>query len=277
MTAAAVTMPVAASGIVLAAIRVVLFIGWAAVLLPFVLLGRVIGRNTADLRRLFFRVLCRIFGIDVVLHGAPAHARPLLIASNHISYLDIFAFGSIAELEFVSKEEVASWPVFGFLAKAGDTVFIDRRRSQSAQARDSMSARLAAHRMLVFFPEATSGDGNRLLPFKSALFAVAQAMDEPADGGRRHSVTVQPAAIAYTRLNGLPTGFGWRPFFAWYGDMTMVRHLWQFLQLGKTTVEIVFLPPLDADALADRKTMAAATEAAVRKGFNGLIQGRVPV
>lgn len=270
-------MPAAASGILLATSRLVLFGAWVALALPPVLIARLIGRNTADMRRIFFRVLCKIFGIEVIVHGAPAAARPLLIASNHVSYLDIFAFGSLAELEFVSKAEVASWPVFGFLAKLGDTVFIDRRRSQSGLARDSMSARLAAHRMLVFFPEATSGDGNCLLPFKSALFAVAQAMDEPSGGGTRHSVTVQPAAIAYTRLNGLPTGFGWRPFFAWYGDMTMMGHLWQFLQLGKTTAEIVFLPPLDADALHDRKTMAAATETAVRQGFNGLIQGRVPI
>lgn len=272
MTASAVTMPLSASGYILAALRSVATVTWIILLFPVIGVLRVGGFHTAGLRRLFFRVLCRIVGLEVVVHGTPATSRPVLIASNHISYLDIFAFGSVAELEFVSKAEVANWPVFGFLAKLGDTVFIERRRSQTDTARRSMASRLAGHKVMVFFPEATSGDGNRLLPFKSALFAVAE--DLSVDG---QTVTVQPAVIVYSRLNGLPLGVGWRPFFAWYGDMTMAGHLWQFLQLGKTTVEIAFLPPLNAADLPDRKAASAAVETAVRVGFNALIRGHAPV
>ncbi len=272
MTATAVTMPSTFSGVALAAIRLTVTAVWIGILVPIIAVLRVLSVHTARPRRLFFQGLCRIIGIDVVVHGAPSERRPVLIASNHISYLDIFAFGSVTELEFVSKAEVADWPVFGLLAKLGDTVFIERRRSQTDAARESMAARMVAHRVMVFFPEATSGDGNHLLPFKSALFAVAQ--DLATDG---RPVTVQPAAITYTRLNGLPLGVGWRPFFAWYGDMTMVGHLWQFLQLGRTTVEIAFLPPLDGALVTDRKATATAVESAVRTGFNAMIQGRTPV
>ena len=269
MTTAAVTMPTAVSGIALASVRVVLVVLWIAGCLSVLTGIKVLGLNPSPVRRLFFRSLCLIFGMDVVVHGKPAEERPLLIASNHISYLDIMAFGSATELEFVSKAEVANWPVFGTLAKLGGTVFVERQRTRTVDAREGIAERLAAKRRLVFFPEATSGDGNRLLPFKSALFTVAETM---ADGT---NVTVQPAAIAYTRLNGLPTGFGWRAFFAWYGDMTLASHMWRFLQLGRTTVEIIFLEPISIHGNIDRKTLAYATEKAVRGGFSRLLSGRI--
>lgn len=205
------------------------------------------------------------------MHGAPFEGRPLLIASNHISYLDIVAYGAVGELEFVSKAEVADWPVIGFLAKLADTVFIDRRRSQTHAAKQGMTDRLA-HKthagLMVFFPEATSGDGNRLLPFKSSLFSVAESL------GTDGQITVQPAAIAYTRLNGLPTGTGWRAFFSWYGDMSLSSHAWTFLQLGRTTVEIAFLPPVSVAEMQNRKSMALACEKAIRDRFNGLLTGQ---
>ena len=259
------------SGIVLALLRLVLFVVWIVAVPGTIALFKICGFNTAPGRVIFFRGLCRIFGIDVLVHGQPSCSRPLLIASNHISYLDILAFGAVAELEFVSRADLANWPVFGMLAKLGDTVFIERKRTRTADARDDMKKRLANHRSLIFFPEATSGDGNRMLPFKSALFNVAENM------AQEHSMTVQPAAIAYTRLNGLPTGFGWRSFFAWYGNMTLGSHVWRFLQLGKTTVEIVFLEPVAISEKIDRKALASATERAVRTGFNRLQSGRAPL
>jgi lyso-ornithine lipid O-acyltransferase len=261
-------MPSAMSGQVIAGVRVLLFVAWTSILLCIRLAVLPFGINSAPLRLVFFRGLCWIFGIDIIVHGTPATARPLLIASNHISYLDIIAFGAVSELEFVSKAEVADWPVFGTLAKLADTVFIERRRSHTLVARRDMANHLAADRMLVFFPEATSGDGNRLLPFKSALFTAAGSIGDSKD------VTIQPAAIAYTRLNGLPVGCGWRSFFAWYGDMDLTNHAWRFLQLGRTTVEIAFLPPIDVGGNMDRKTLAAESERAVRRGFSRLLCGQ---
>lgn len=260
-------MPTGAAGLFLAGARVILFVIWMMLATGVCFILSVCRADSAWMRVILYRGLCRICGIDVIVHGEPVASRPLLIASNHISYLDIIVFGSIAELEFVSKAEVADWPVIGALAKLADTVFIERLRSRTLEARQDMAARLGKNRTLVFFPEATSGDGNRLLPFKSALFTVTDAIE---------GVTVQPASIAYTRLNGLPTGFGWRAFFAWYGDMTLFGHAWRFLQLGHTTVEIAFLPPVDHAGDMDRKTLAAATERAVRLGFSRLLSGQSP-
>lgn len=262
-------MPVGISGRVLAAFRISLVVLWITVTAPVCILMSTFGANSAKFRVFLYRGLCRICGINVAIHGKPDSRRPLLIASNHVSYLDIIAFGATAELEFVSKAEVARWPIIGSLAKLADTVFIERLRTKTITAHQDISARLGENRTLVFFPEATSGDGNRLLPFKSALFTVADAID----GG--DGVTVQPAVIGYTRLNGLPTGFGWRAFFAWYGDMSLFSHAWTFLQLGQTTVEIAFLPPINAENM-DRKALARATEQAVRDGFSKLHSGQIP-
>ena len=269
MTTVAVTMPIATSGVVLASVRLVLFMVWTAIVPTAIALLKVCGFKTASIRVTYYRGLCLIFGLDVVVHGQISQDRPLLIASNHISYLDIMAFGSIAELEFVSRADLANWPIVGNLARLGDTVFVDRRRTQTTAARDDMTEHLTDHRSLIFFPEATSGDGNHLLPFKSALFTVAESM---ANG---KTITVQPAAIAYTRLNGLPLGYGWRFFCAWYGDMTLVSHMWRFLQLGQTTVEIVLLEPIASAGEMDRKTLASASEQASRAGFNQLMSGRI--
>lgn len=255
------------AGLGLATTRVVLAVLWTTVGATACFVLSICRADSAGMRVILYRGLCRIFGITVVVHGEPHRSRPLLIASNHISYLDILAFGAVAELEFVSKAEVASWPVIGLLAKLGDTVFIERLRTRTLKAGQYMAARLGKNRTLLFFPEATSGDGNRLLPFKSALFTVAHAMD---------GVTVQPATIAYTRLNGLPVGFGWRAFFAWYGDMPLMSHAWRFLQLGQTTVEIALLPPLDNAGEMDRKDLAVATKQAVQIGFNQLLSGQPP-
>src|SRR3546814_6911519 len=83
-----------------------------------------------------------------------------------------------------------------------------------------MTRRLEAGDDLVLFPEGTSGDGNRVLAFKSALFSVAERRPQG------EPLTVQPVSIAYTRLDGLPLGRYLRPFFAWYGDMELGPHLW---------------------------------------------------
>src|SRR5206468_8064053 len=138
-----------------------------------------------------------------------------LFAANHISYTDITILGSLIPGSFIAKTEVAGWPFFGWLAKLQRSVFVDRRVHSTATQRDAISDRLAAGDALILFPEGTSGDGNRVLPFKSALFgALERGKDLPP-------VTVQPVSLAYARLDGMPIGRLYRPFFAWYGSVEL--------------------------------------------------------
>jgi 1-acyl-sn-glycerol-3-phosphate acyltransferase len=217
----------------------------------------------------YHRRVCRLLGVRLHLEGRLAGDRPVLIVANHVSWLDIPVMSSIAPVSFIAKREVGTWPFIGWLARLQRSVFVDRnRRTAAGEQRNEIARRLAAGDHMILFPEGTTGDGNRVLPFKSALFTVA----EKTVAGK--PVTVQPVSIAYTRLNGLPIGFGWRAFYAWYGDMTLAPHLWQVLKLGETTVELAFHEAFSADQFQGRKALAAHCERVAGRGFAQLLAGR---
>jgi 1-acyl-sn-glycerol-3-phosphate acyltransferase len=204
-------MPTSALNRTLAAGRTGVFLISAIVILLVLWPMLALRIETAPVRRAYFRFIARLLGLKLSVQGRPATARPMLFVCNHISYLDIVVLGAMVEAEFVSRADLAHWPLFGVMAKAGSTVFIDRRRHSTGKARDQMQQRIGRHRALVMFPESTSGDGNHMLPFKSALFTVAES---GLDGAK---TMVQPISIAYTRLNGMPIGVGWRPYWASWG------------------------------------------------------------
>jgi 1-acyl-sn-glycerol-3-phosphate acyltransferase len=213
--------------------------------------------------------VCRLVGLRVRVQGKPL-AGACLIAANHASWLDIIALGSLRPLCFVAKREVGGWPLLGWIARLGRTVFVDRERRGDAQrASHEMARRLAAGDSLVLFPEGTSSDGNRVLPFRSTLLAAAGLH---VDGAL---VPVQPVTIAYTRLAGLPMDRSSRPFLAWYGDMRLGPHLWQALKLGPVDIDIVFHSATDMSVTGDRKALARYCEDKVRSGLVRAMAGRL--
>src|SRR4051794_21205042 len=244
------------------------YILWTVPLMPVQALGLALRRRwVATFPRFYHRCCCHILGIQVREIGRKVEARPVLFAANHISYIDITVLGSLLDASFIAKTEVAGWPLFGWLARLQRSVFIDRRARSTAHQRDSIAARLAAAEALILFPEGTSGDGVRLLPFKSALFSVA---DHTATG----AVTVQPVSIAYTRLDGMPIGRVLRPFFAWYGSMSLAPHLWRMLGLGRLEVVVEFHPPTSLRVCGSRKMLARYCEERVVEGLAGALSGR---
>ena len=241
------------------------------ILLPFHLLGLAVGgRAAAGLTVLWHRIAILAMGVRVHVVGAPAQERPLLLLANHISWLDILVLGSRAPVSFVAKSEVAGWPVVGWLARMQRSVFVDRtsRRSAAAQA-DRMAARLAGGDILVLFPEGTSSDGNRVLPFRSALVGAAQRAI--AGGG---TVTVQPVAIAYVRMLGVPLGRQHRHLVAWYGGTVLLPHLRRILADGGIDVHVAFGPPRRLAPGEDRKRVAAASRNAISRVVAELNAGR---
>lgn len=215
----------------------------------------------------YHRFLCRLFGIRVTVIGQPVRTQGVLMVANHTSYFDILVFSAAARVSFVAKKEVAGWPLFGTLARLQETVFIEReRRSQTAEARDLIRERLLEGDALVLFPEGTSDDGNRVLPFKSALLGAAELQLGMDAQGRIRHVPIQPVSIAYVGLYGLPMGRDLRPLIAWYGDMDLVPHLWEALKAGPIEAVVEFHEPLSLDEQAGRKPLAAAAEARVRRG-----------
>jgi 1-acyl-sn-glycerol-3-phosphate acyltransferase len=248
--------------------RLAVYLVWTLMLMPVQLVGLWLQQPwIATFPRFYHRRCCRILGLRVRRIGRPTNARPALFAANHISYLDITVFGSLLPASFIAKREVRSWPLFGWLARLQRSVFIDRRARSTMAQRDSIAGRLAAKDALILFPEGTSGDGNRILPFKSTLFSVA---DHPEVG----EVTVQPVSIAYTRLDGMPIGRYLRPLFAWYGSMAMAPHLWTLLGLGTIEVVVEFHRPTTLAACGSRKELARYCQERVAAGLANALSGR---
>lgn len=220
------------------------------------------------LPRLYHRLTCRVMGFEVDVIGTMSGDRSVLFVSNHVSYLDISVLGSVIPGSFIAKSEVAQWPLYGTLARMQRTVFVDRRASRTLTHRDEVADRLAAGDNLILFPEGTSGDGTRVLPFKSAFFSVAE---REVDG---RPLTVQPVSIAYTHVAGLPVGRSLRPFYAWYGDMDLAGHLFALLRLGRARVEVRFHEPLTIENFANRKALSAYCREAVAGGVATSLAGR---
>ncbi len=258
-------------GAVRASGRLVLCISWTLLMLPFQLVAVALRLRLAErIPLLYHRVICRIMGFTIISHAEMSTARPTLFACNHISYLDITVLGALIPAGFVAKSEVANWPLIGLLARLQRCVFVERRSGRAAAQRDEMAERLAAGDSLILFPEGTSSDGNRLLPFKSALFAVAEQRVNGA------ALTVQPVSIAYSKLGGLPLTRPLRPFLAWYGDMELIGHLWTVLGLGRVTVVVEFHPPVAIEQFGSRKALAAHCQAAAAAGLSAVIHGDAP-
>src|SRR5215467_8487969 len=124
----------------------------------------------------YHRFVCRLLGIRVRRIGMPISARPLLIVANHSSWLDISVITAQAPVVFVAKSEIARWPFFGLLAKLQRTVFVERdRRQKTGEVNAEITQRLAEGDPVLLFGEGTAGDGNRVLPFRTALIGAAGA------------------------------------------------------------------------------------------------------
>jgi len=215
----------------------------------------------------YSRFLCKLFGIHITVIGTPVRGRGVLMVANHTSYLDIIVLGGTTPVSFVAKSEVNTWPFFGLMARLYETVFVERsRRSQAGVSRDQIRERLQEGDALILFPEGTSNDGNRVLPFKSALMGSTEAVVGIDAQGRTEHVPVQPVSLAYTGYYGMPMGRENRPLFAWFGDMDLVPHLWEAVTSGPIDVVVEFHAPMTVDQMGGRKPLAARAEAVVREG-----------
>jgi lyso-ornithine lipid O-acyltransferase len=209
---------------------------------------------------LLHRSFLRLFGMRVRVVGAPPKG-PALMVVNHASWLDIPVLGSLTPLSFVAKREVAGWPVVGLFARLQRCIFLNRtRRSATLAANARIAERLAKGDAVVLFPEGTSNDGNRVLPFRSSLIGAALAETV----GRK--AVVQPVAVVYVRRNGLPVTRAERPAIAWYGGMDLAPHLAAFARGGPIDAVVVWGEPIPVDAGRDRKRLTAQAEIALRAG-----------
>lgn len=210
------------------------------------------------LPKLFHKVMTGfVLGLKVEQVGTVSTAKPTLFLSNHMSYLDILTINSLVEASFVSKSEIEDWPLFGFLAKLQDTVFVERRSVRAAEQTSDLSQHLKRGTSLILFPEGTSTDCATILPFKSSLLQMVyeEGMDD---------ITIQPVSLACYGTGGQEA------FYPWVGDMTLEPHLWNVLQQKGLTARITFHTPVKASAFKNRKELALYAHQQVESGAHGV-------
>ncbi|HKM64802.1 MAG TPA: lysophospholipid acyltransferase family protein [Acidisphaera sp.] len=235
------------------------------------------GRPKVDFARFYWATVARLLGVRVRVIGARVHPgamegdgkRPVLFVSNHSSWLDIPVLGGRLPACFVSKDEVGTWPVIRTIARLGRTVYVSRNRRRTAEEAALMRGRLADGDNILLFPEGTSSDGSRVLPFRSAFFAIA---DAPTPDAPRP--IIQPVSIVYDRMGWLPTERATRTVFAWYGDMNLAAHFWYLAQLRGMRATVLLHTPIDPAHYPSRKALAQAVWKAVADGAAALRQNR---
>jgi 1-acyl-sn-glycerol-3-phosphate acyltransferase len=234
------------------------------------------GHAKVGFARVYWAVFTRLIGIRVRVVGTPARrtdGRPVVFVSNHSSWVDVPVVGGVLKGCFVAKGDVATWPVISTIARLGRTVFVTRSRASTGRERDAMRAVLGAGDNLILFPEGTSSDGSRVLPFRTSFFAVAEVREGE---DRSQLPIIQPVSIVYDRLGGLPAGRASRPVFAWYGDMDIASHFWRLTQHIGLRATVLLHAPLDPAHFDGRKALSQAVWQVVADGASTLRQNRPP-
>ncbi|MFZ5609410.1 MAG: lysophospholipid acyltransferase family protein [Pseudomonadota bacterium] len=227
-------------------------------------------RLCGPMPRFIHRTICRLIGVRVRTLGAPVQRGPVLYIANHMSWLDIPIIGSRVEGSFVARADMNEWGMFKYLCRLQRTIFVERdRRHRSMDQRDEIIDRLAANDQVILFPEGTTSNGNRLLPFKSALFSVAEAAI-----ARGIDLKVQPVTLAYTRLNNIPMGRAMRAKLAWVGDEDLNPHFKKVLRLGRIEALLHFHQPVRPQDFACRKALAQHCEGVIGQSLRQANGGR---
>lgn len=234
---------------------------WCVVMPASFYLARLFGYSKLHkIPMLFHRGCCVIMGLRVNSSGELCSTPPTLFICNHISYLDVFVLGGIVPGSFIAKSEVASWPVFGGLAKIQNTLFFERSGGKVAGQVAVMQQHFDDNGNLILFAEGTSTPGTHVGPFKSSLFHGAEKT--------RQRVRIQPVTIAYTEYEGRALSAQERDCFAWYATMPFVSHLVTVLALKPVGVELIFHAPVELNDFASRKDCAGYCQRVVAAGLD---------
>ena len=205
------------------------------------------ARRREEIRK-WSAALMHILGVQVHVHDAPVRARPLMLVSNHVSWLDIFALNSAIPMRFVAKSEIRRWPLIGWLSAKTGTLFIERgRRSDTARVNRLIAEAMLEGDVVAVFPEGTTSDGTQILRFHSTLLQPALIAD----------AVVQPVALRFTHGDGSLCTEA-----AFDGDKTLWQSLLQISALRKIAVQLHFLPLLSGD-VPHRRALADAAHAAI--------------
>lgn len=202
--------------------------------------------------RLWGRIMCRILGVKVRVEGAPPRGC-FVMAANHLSYLDIIVLGALYPTLFVAKREIASWPLFGLIARGSGTLFVDRERPKDVvRAGREMTRRLEAGIPLTIFPEGKSTPGREVLPFMPSLLEPAARAGVPC-----YAVTLTYETPGVDEPPSVTV--------CWYDSSDFVRHIMRLARLPRVEARVRFAPAPTASS--DRKELARRLWEDVQRAF----------
>ena len=248
-------------------LKLVLFTVVSVMLITLsVLFGKITSSTEKWLPVLFHKMLLWLLSLEVEIVGEINQSnKSNLFISNHLSYLDIPILGSRCPLRFVAKSEVKSWPLFGFLAKKGRSIFIRRNKTDSFQQKNKILDVLTSGEKVFIFPEGTTSDGNRILKFKSSSFSSVE----------KQNFIIQPIVIVYSDLNGIPINRWLRPMIAWYGDMDLHPHLYKLIRLKSIKTKLIYLKPINTNNFKNRKDISNYLEDKIRKVYSSALSKKL--
>lgn len=223
------------------------------------------GPLSRPIPMLWMKAVCFAFQIRVEVEGAPYRDGQVITMCNHLSYLDIPVVGSVIPDSFVSKSDVASWKLFGFLAGLRQTAYVIRGSADPVLASQGVEQRLQNGDNLIIYPEGTSTDGQEVIEFKRGVFA--RAIDAKIE-----HLKIQPLTLRVVLANGSPLKTQEdRDLYAWHNGMDdsyeLQHHLWDFAKSKGVTVHLTFHEPIDVKHYDDRKILAKDTHKAVSNGL----------
>ncbi len=248
-----------------------IFILSTLVLILFQFLSVSLRYRTEIIPQYYHKFIVWLISLKIKKYGFFSKKKPMLIVSNHVSWLDILVISSSLKVCFVAKKEVSDWPFFGLLAKLQRTVFIERSIRDLIEQKKIMADRLNSGDSLLLFPEGTSSDGKKVLPFKSSLFSLAEITQIQGE------LSIQPITVAYTGLNGLPVGVENRHLFAWFGEMSLISHILGVLFAGPAEATIIFHDSVTITNFSSRKELSEHCETVISDGLSKAISGRLDV
>ena len=251
---------------VIATLKLTFFLLLCAITIPLLILAlpfQNYKRLFCIVPTFFHRTTCFIFGVKVGIEGSPVKDAHVIYVGNHLSYIDIPAIGSVLPATFISKAEVRNWPVFGILARLSKTIFIERDKSAALKCIADINLSLKKGYSLILFPEGTSTKGVEILPFKSSIFELFLSNE------LKENLIVQPFTVTINKIEGRPVRHeDEHDIYAWYGDMTMLPHLWNIAKSTGVEILLNFHTPLPAVNYTNRKIFALEAQKLVAQGLD---------
>ena len=261
-------------GNLFAVVKIMAIVCVTLLLLPFLLLMCSTKIGKRSLIQFFFILVTKIIGMRIMRQGHLTPQRPLLLVSNHASYLDIPALNRCFDCVFVSKKGVRDWPVIGWLTELSGAIFFDRKRSEVLAERKMLKDLLCEEATpVVLFAEGTTSDGNKVLPFKSTMFSLVEHQMQEAVADEKERITIQPISLAYTHKGKKKLTAASRKLYTWAleDDIPFFPHIWRVLKTGSFTLQIKLHPPVDIQKHKSRKELTSYCENIVRKGWEEMV------